>query len=343
VEKSINIYDHFENVIERLSRQIESKYQVGFKYFSAEQWRELEVSKNIPINNSQETIRVSIVVTENDTYLPVTVRGDLACTIKLSNTTHLTGNDLSTISDAIDTLIGGSIDLLQRVEALDHDLYFKEKHLVEDVLDTDQKVESNVVSMEQFSYLRKGNEPVTAQEFADTGEEVKEKVISDLPIFIHANDHVQVFKIGHEVFTYTDKLACLRLNDLRKKDEDLTVEFLKSLGNICLIIPELNDLSQESIDIIIEYYLEQKREANSDLLIIFGSTIPAAELIASKKLTVNSYRMISATRISHLEEDLTQGQLEMHVESLLRSQKDLHVLTLLSQMGLSAFNVDDLV
>ncbi len=336
MQKSLDIYDHFESVIDRLSRQIESKYNVGFKFFSSEQWRQLDIAKNIPVATSLEPIRISIVVADADTYLPITINGELACTVKLINTIHLTGSELSEISDAVDAFIGGSMALLNRVEELDYDLYFKEKHLKEDVLDTETP--TNVVMMDKFSYLRKDN-----QEEVPDEPEVKENVISDLPIFIHAKNEEQVKKIAHEIYTYTDKIACLSISDLKKANEDLTMEFLKSLGNIVLVISEVANLSQESIDIITEYLLEQKRTANDDLLLIFGSLKSASNLISSKKICLNFYRLVSATRISHLEEDLTQDQLGMHIEALLRSQKDLHVLTLLSQMGLSAFNVDDLV
>ncbi|OQW54625.1 MAG: hypothetical protein A4S09_05570 [Proteobacteria bacterium SG_bin7] len=337
MQKHLNIYDHVESVIDRLSQQIESKYNVGFKFFSSEQWRELEVAKNIPIATSLEPIRISIVVADADTYLPITINGELACTVKLTNTVHLTGAELSEISDVIDAFIGGSIALLNKAEALDQDLYFKEKHLREDVLDTEAP--TNVVMMNKFSYLRKESHSEEVFE----KKEVKEKAISDLPIFIHAKTEEQIKKIAHEIYTYTDKIACISITDLRKNNEDLTIEFIKSLGKIVLVIPEVACLSQESIDILTEYLLEQKRDANDDLLLIFGSAKSASELISSKKICLNFYRMISATRISHLEENLTQDQLGMHIESLLRSQKDLHVLTLLSQMGLSAFNVDDLV
>lgn len=336
MQKNLNIYDHFENVINRLSQQIESKYNVGFKFFSSEQWRELDVSKNIPIATSLEPIRISIVIADTDTYLPITINGELACTVKLINTIHLTGSELSEISDAIDAFIGGPMALLNKAETLDYDLYFKEKHLREDVLDTEPA--SNVVMMDKFSYLRKEH-----QEESLEVSETKEKVISDLPIFIHAKTEEQIKKIGHEIYTYTDKIACISISDLRKNTEDLTIDFLKSLGNIALVIPEVADLSQESIDILTEYLLEQKRGANDDLLLIFGSLKSASNLISSKKICLNFYRLVSPTRLNHLEDDLTQDQLGMHIESLLRSQKDLHVLTLLSQMGLSAFNVDDLV
>ncbi len=335
VQNRVNIYDHVENVIERISRQIEAKYKVGFKYFSCEQWRELEVSKNIPIANSTEPIRVSIVVADTDTYLPIVIRGELACTIKLSNTTHLTGAELSEISEAVDALIGGSVDMLQRTESLDHDLYYKEKHLREDVLDTE--VADNVVSIEKFAYLRKDNQPVIIE------EEPKETILGDLPVFVQASSAEQIRRLGHEIFTYTKKIACLSLEDLRKPSEDLTPEFLQSLGPICLIVAEIANLSQESMDVITEYLLAQKRESRNDLLLIFGTTFQPAELINSKKISLNFYRLISAARINHLEDDLTQDHLATHMQSLLRSQKDLYVLTLLSQMGLTAFNVDDLV
>lgn len=340
--QKINIYDHFENVIDRLSRQIEAKYKVGFKYFTSEQWRELDVSKNIPVASALEAIHVSVIVSDSDTYLPVVIRGELACTIKLTNTNHLTGPELTEISDTVDLVIGGSMDLLQKAESLENDLCFKEKHLREDVLDTEPP--SNVVMMEKFSYLRKDNH-VIIDEAPTAGEETDDKdgIMTDIPIFIHAKTSDQVAKIAHEIYTYSKKIACISINDIRKQNEDFTLEFLKSLGEICLVIPEVASLSQESTDIVTEFLLARKRGENNDLLMIFGSSKSASELISSKSISLNFYKLISSARLNHLEETLTQDHLSTHIQSLLLSQKDLYVLTLLSQMGLSAFNVDDLV
>lgn len=335
MQSNLNIDDQFERIISRISEHIIKHYNISIKYFSADQWYDLGISQEIKLNLSNEDLSVGVASLNKNIIMPVSANGELVCVVKLVNGTDLNARQIQDIMELVDGIIGGSVSLVNRLNALEKEKVAKENDLINTgISDTHFALNSNVIPLNHFTHLKK--------EVVQEKEIEKDLFTVDTPIFIHAKSHEQIYKIGHEIYAHSNKVACLRLKDIAAQN-DLTPELLNELGSVCLLIEEISTLSQESIDVLTEYLLARKQITNDGIQFVFGSIISASQLLNSKKITLNFYRLISGLRLSHQEENLTQKQLNIYVQSLMNSQKDLHVMTLLSQIGVTAFNMDDLI
>ncbi len=149
-------------------------------------------------------------------------------------------------------------------------------------------------------------------------ETLKTKSISTNALFLQSRNPNLFPKVISEIHDLTQRWACLRYSDIRTQVQ--SVEDLRELGALTLVVDELLNLSPSEQDLLAQYLTFDLALANSNtepLLVITSSTtlteLMALSLISEKTASVLKLGLIDVERLP-TSTSLLKESLELYLE-----------------------------
>ncbi|MDZ4661212.1 MAG: hypothetical protein SGJ18_06285 [Pseudomonadota bacterium] len=306
-EEKLNI------LVNKIANLIQNNFDVGFKFLTIEQW---------------DYIATNRILNDNDIYLPIKDEHHLLGVAQIIEGKVLDTDQVAQLDIFIDSIFSGALTMLSHID----DLEREETRIKETHSDQRSELSSNVVQISNYKQRREKTNTIEVK----TAPEVPQ---GDLTVFVHATSHEQIFKIAHEIYTQTKRFAFLEISSF--KENELAPEFLENLGNICLFIPEIINLSPRQSQVIEQYLLNHRTDPNEGVLIVSGSIHNSAELVRSLNIPLDFYRLVSQVRLSHMDLTLSQDQLALYAETVTKAHQDLLMIILLNQLGITSLGVDN--
>lgn len=298
-------------LVSKIANIIQNNFEVGFKFLTIEQW---------------DYIAENRIVNENDIYLPITDEHHLLGVAHIIEGKSLDADQIIQLNELISSIFSGALAMLSHIDELESE----ETRILETHSDKREEMPSNVVQLSQFKKQK-------AKVIED--EANAELPQGDVTVFVHAQTADQIFKIAHEIYTKTKRFAFLDVTNF--SDKEFTPELLTTLGNICLFVPEVTALTPKQTQTIENYLLGRRVDPNEGVLIVCGSIHSSAELVRSLDFSIDFYRLISQVRLNHLEETLTHEQLAQYADVVNNAHRDLMMIMLLNQLGVTSLSVDN--
>lgn len=298
-------------LVSKIANIIQNNFEVEFKFLTIEQW---------------DYIAQNRIINENDIYLPIKDEHHLLGIAQIIDGRTLDSDQVSQLDELISSIFSGALAMLTHIDELDRE----EARIIETHADNRQELTSNVVQLSHFKRNREKALEVEANSEIPQG---------DITVFIHALNPDQVFKIAHEVYSKTKRFAFLEVSSF--SEQEFTPKLLTTLGNICLFVPEITALTQRQITTLENYLLSRRVDPNEGVLIVCGSIHNSAELVRSQNVSIDFYRLISQVRLSHVDTNLSHEQLALYADIVDKAHRDLMLLMLLNQLGLTSLGVDN--
>lgn len=191
--------------------------------------------------------------------------------------------------------------------------------------------EDNVVSLHSRHSLQRGTvifEPETSeldfslradfkngdQEFDQQLESLKTKSISTNALFLQSRNPNLFPKVVSEIHELTQRWACLRFSDIKTQVQ--SVDDLRELGSLTLVIDEILNLSPSEQDLLAQFLVKSNSETEP-LLVITSSTslteLTALSLISEKTAEILKLGLIDVERLP-TSTSLLKESLELYLE-----------------------------
>ncbi len=303
--------DKLNALVSKIASLVQNNFDVAFKFLTIEQW---------------DYIAINRILNENDIYLPIKDEHHLLGIAQIVEGKKLDLEQMAQLDVFIDSIFSGALSMLSHIDDLENE----ESRIISTHSDQNNELPSNVLQFSKFKQAR---------EKTPLFETTPDLPQGDITVFIHATNPEQIFKIAHEVYAKTKRFAFLEMSSF--KENELSAKFLESLGNICLFVPEITNLTEKQSTTIEQYLLTRRTDPNEGVLIVCGSVHNSAELIRTLNISLDFYQLISQVRLSHKDTTLSHDQLALYAETVTNAHRDLMMVMLLNQLGITSLSVDN--